>query len=112
MFYIKQRCWRGAALAGGNPTCPGLLGFMTCDDGETIVLVCDECDTVWVSPEEIHPESMLHTIGPDSIIPGLNRSIDFRRGAYWSKRNEIVRKGWEHLIEGEGGWDVDLIKKK
>lgn len=77
----------------------GWLGFYLCGDLETIVLLCDECDTVYVSPDDKN-RGVPSRLGdaPDYLVEALGIPAAGGRDA---TRAEIVSKGWEPHIEGE-----------
>lgn len=82
----------------------GWLGFYLCGDQETIVLLCEECDTVYVSPNDKNngvpsrlgdaPHFLIEAIG----IPAA--------GGRDATRAEILAKGWGSHIEGEYAYNV------
>jgi hypothetical protein len=70
----------------------GLLGFYLLADGETIILICDDCETAWPSPADAQS-------GPDHALdehldPGVAGGRD-------ATRDEIRAKGWEPYVAGE-----------
>ncbi len=93
MFYASSLC----------PVCNGGgVGFRKCSDGNTLVLVCDECDAVWIRPIEITAEAAVFPSSPDFIVEGLDCSIAEAAGSRWATRNEIQAAGFETFIAGEG----------
>ena len=91
MFYIDKGC----------PACrAGLLGFLKCSDDQTIVLVCDECDAVWLNATDISVDAAVFPDSPDDVLAGLGCSIASPH-ARWATRDEIQRAGLESLIAGE-----------
>lgn len=77
----------------------GRLCFYLCGDGETVILLCDECDTAWLSPAAVD--------GGEPDTPG--EWPEFRLGKFgvalaggrFARRDEIRKLGWEPNIEGE-----------
>ncbi len=78
----------------------GWLGFYRCGDSATIILLCDECDTVWTSPEERNSGGTPSRVGdpPNYLVKQLGVSISGGRDA---TREEIAAYGWEAEIQGE-----------
>ena len=92
MFYIENLC----------PAChSGAIGFLRCNDGISVVLMCNECDAVWVNPNLVTIESAIFPSGPDFVVDAIGCSIagDFAR---WAVKEEVERFGWTHLIAGDG----------
>ncbi len=88
MFYIEPHC----------PICNyGTIGFRMCSDTETIVLMCDECDSVWLEPTNTKSSKVLYPRAPDFKIPGLECSIK-DPDSHWAYREEISKRGWEKFI--------------
>lgn len=82
------------------PICTeGLVGFLLCPDNETLVLACDECDTVWLDPQEVNASQALYPSPPDFRVPNLDCSL---RQSRWATREEVTRRGWDVYIAGEG----------
>lgn len=78
----------------------GQIGFRLCSDGKTIVLMCDECDAVWLDPQNLEGESFLSLQSSDFIVPGTDCSVRFPESR-WATRDEIVNFGWEKFIVDE-----------
>lgn len=90
MFYIETRC----------PICKdGVIGFRGCTPGIQIVLMCDECDAVWLDPNTISSAIALSLQGPDFSVPGWNCTIRSPL-ARWATREEIIQVHWEDYIHG------------
>ena len=81
MVTIKARC----GICGTGP-----LGFRLCDDGMTVVVLCDECDTVWLDATQIESATALYPSGPKMLIPGTTLSIK-QAPARWASQEEIDR---------------------
>jgi hypothetical protein len=77
-----------------------LLGFRRCDDGKTLVLMCDECDAVWLDPTDLRMESVLYPGVHTFEIPGLPYKLD-GGAAGWATRAEVERAGWQGYIKSE-----------
>ena len=88
-----------------EPQCPicsaGSIGFRRCDDGATIVLMCDECHSVWLDPSRIEPANALYPRAPDFRVPDRLCSVS-GRSAGWATRPEVERAGWHSYVYGEG----------
>lgn len=88
-------------LAGICPICgAGVLGFRLCSDGATIVVMCDECDAIWLDARQLDRALAMSTEPPEFQVPGLSCSISSPR-ARWAKKPELEAAGWDDLIAGE-----------
>ncbi|RVU04131.1 hypothetical protein EOE18_13265 [Novosphingobium umbonatum] len=76
----------------------GSLGFYLCNDQQTLIILCDECNTVYTAPEKIE-QGIYSYLGspPDYLIEGLDVSVVGGRDA---TRDEIKAAGWLHYIQG------------
>ena len=85
----------------GCPLCGkgGQLGFRLCDDSRTIVLMCDECDSIWADPRNVAIENILGVEAPKWQITGLSCGIG--AGSRWAKHDEIDAAGYADLAAGE-----------
>lgn len=89
MFFINLQC----------PICNhGSIGFRKCKDSSTLVMVCDECDSVWLDPAKVSSKEAIYTIAPEFIVPNTDCSLIDSR---WAERDEIIKVGWAGFIEGE-----------
>ena len=84
-------------------TCPkckqGLLGVRVCGgEGRHVVILCDECDATWQTPETsrrpVYPKQ------PDLPCPECGKSLR-QKPARWARIRDLRRAGWEDDIEGE-----------
>jgi|SRR6266498_365419 len=92
MLYIQSVC----------PICgTGVIGFRMCSDGSTIVMMCEECDSLWMDPRSVSVDRVLYSDAPDFLVPGLPCSIK-SPASRWATRDEVARAGWESLVFGEG----------
>lgn len=86
-------------------TCPicryGSVGFYICSDSTTLVLLCDECHSVWLDPQEVREDNALDPAAPDFILPGHECSMQPPH-ARWATREEVHKQGWSNYIVGEG----------
>jgi hypothetical protein len=84
----------------GCPVCrTGVIGIRRCADGESLVLMCEECETVWASPNHIDADSALSVDPPDYVIPQLGLSVAGDR-AGWATDEEVAAKGWGGAVKG------------
>lgn len=91
MFYLRGQC----------PHCEyGQLGFRRCSDGATIVLMCDECDFVWLDPDHRTLDDAAFPDMDTSKVPGTNLAVG-GGAAGWATRDEVARAGWQAYIAGE-----------
>lgn len=92
MFYIDTYC----------PICrSGLRGILRCSDKKTLVIICDECDAIWLDPVNLDADQALFVSPPDFVIPGLDCSVGDKQDAGWATRDEVKAYGWENFIIGE-----------
>ena len=92
MFYATSVC----------PACSGgVVGFRKCSDGQTLVLVCDECDAVWRNPDRITVDTAFFPSSPDHRIEGLDCSIATKYGSCWATSEEIKTARMEFFVVGE-----------
>jgi hypothetical protein len=64
----------------GCPICiNGLIGIRRCSDGKSLVLMCDECESVWLDPKHISAEESVDVQPPVSAsaieISGASRTL-------------------------------------
>ena len=79
----------------------GWLGFYLCDDHETIVLLCVECETVYLSPEDRDRGSRARVSDTlPYIVEPINVPIVGGRDA---TSIEVTARGWGARIEGDTG---------
>lgn len=65
----------------------GTLGFWRCDRSGRLVLMCDECSLVLVSPEVIFP--------PLLVEPSWE--------GRWATRQEVAERGWHFFVDRDHG---------
>lgn len=91
MFCINTRC----------PACSaGPIGFRRCSDEKTMVLLCSECDVVWLRPDAVTLETAIFLNSPDFVVDGLDCSVGVPLSR-WAKKGEIEAVGWDSYIAGE-----------
>ena len=82
MFYLKENC----SVCGD-----GLLGFLLCSDDKTVVVMCEECCSVWLSPDELEQPPIV-TEAPKFLLPESDVSIS-GGAATWASLQEIYASG-------------------
>jgi hypothetical protein len=91
MLYVTETC----------PVCTaGNIGFRRCSDGVTIVLMCDECDSVWLDPARRSSADALAPATFSFEVPGTACAVG-RGQAGWATRAEVERAGWLAHVAGE-----------
>lgn len=92
MIFIETLC----------PICTtGTIGFRRCASGDQVVLMCDECDSVWRNPMRINAHEALYPQPPDFVVPALKCSVRPPL-SIWATREDIIRHQWAQYIHGEG----------
>lgn len=82
--------------AGTCPKCEqGVRGFRTC--GCAVLLMCDECEAVWTSPDA---DEVVFPAQPDLPSPLTGQSL-LGASARWCDESEVDAAGWATAIEGE-----------
>ena len=84
MYYIKPSC----------PICrQGAIGFVTCSDKKTIVLISDECDATWLNPSDIRADNAIFPQSPEFFLEeihcavgGPNTALVYTRRNPWQSR--------------------------
>lgn len=91
MLYVQGTC----------PFCEaGGFVFRRCADGQTIVLACDECDSVWLHPDRLGTDAAYYPDLHTGELRELNLSVG--GGATgWATRAEVERAGWQGYIAHE-----------
>lgn len=84
-------------------TCPicaqGQIGFRKCANSPQIVLMCDECDSVWLDPDSVTANNVIYLESPNFEIPLQNCSMINSR---WATRDEVCQRGWEKYCGRDG----------
>lgn len=81
------------------PLCKeGLLGIRIC--GALPLVLCDECDALWLSPPDVDEPPLILRADPD--CPECGRSV-WEEPAHWADRQEVENAGWWGLVAGEAG---------
>jgi hypothetical protein len=86
-------------------SCPvciyGSIGYWRCSDGKTIVLICNECDSVWLHPENIDLENLHISTASDDIMIEIGCSLTGNDAGY-ATREDIERQGWQKQVRNQG----------
>lgn len=82
MFYLQKNC--GVCR-------DGLLGFLLCSDAKTVVVMCEECSSVWLTPDELEQPPIV-TEAPRYLLPESDVSIS-GGSARWASFQEIDDSG-------------------
>lgn len=77
----------------------GRIAFRTCDDTETVVYRCVQCERVWWSPADLSEESALDPDSESGLIPGSDLSVR-SPWSYWTPQWELLERDLEHLVAG------------
>ena len=78
----------------------GHVGFRRCSDKKTVILVCDECEAVWLTPAEVEKPNPWLVKPPLYLLPGTEIRV-FGEDTAWATMGEIRGSGWEDFITGE-----------
>ena len=62
------------------------------------LVMCDECDAVWLTPEP--GAEPLYLEQPQLPCPHCDQSL--RDGSHWGTRQELTELGWAEYLRGEG----------
>lgn len=93
MFHINELC----------PIChAGAIGFRMCSNGTTVIMMCDECNAVWLRPDSVLSELAIFPKSPAYIVEEYQCSIDSVAGARWASKDEIMAAGFYNFIAGHG----------
>ena len=84
----------------GCPVCrTGVIGIRRCADGKSLVLMCEECETVWASPDRLDGANALEAEPPGFTVEQLGVAIA-GGSAGWATEAEIASKGWSKAVKG------------
>lgn len=95
MFYLKDSC----RICGD-----GLIGFLRCNDGRTVVLMCDECGSIWRDPA-IQSAPPIVVAPPHFFLPETNISVS-GSGAGWASFSEILEAGMGQYASAEREYEL------
>lgn len=88
-FFLKADCFQCEDY--------GIRGFYTCTNGKVVVM-CDECHTVWKDPAKITLQDASIPTAPDWEIES---GCSISGSAHWSTEDEIRESGYLELVAGE-----------
>jgi hypothetical protein len=89
----------------------GVLGIRRCDDGATLVLMCEECDAVWLDPADRSIEVARYADIGTFELPGLPLKLG-GGAAGWATRADVARAGWSRHVRGETADPGASVRKK
>lgn len=75
----------------------GLKGVRVCASGRHLLILCDECEAVWLTPEDEQPTYLKQ---PDLPCPACGASL-MQPPARWATIEEIRKVKWEDVLRGE-----------
>ena len=85
-------------IAGSCPCCHnGSQIFRRCDDGATLVVMCAECNAVWLDPADLGAGRARGTGVHTFEITGTALRVG-GGAAGWATREELERAGWAGSI--------------
>jgi hypothetical protein len=85
---------------GFCPVCEqGALGIRVCSGLGHGVVLCDECDAMWLSLDLTRPAVFLSAAGLTCLHCG--GSLD-EPPAHWATWDELERLGWQTSVQGQG----------
>jgi hypothetical protein len=76
----------------------GALGIRICGGCEAAVVLCDECDSLWLEPDCAEPPIFLKQ--PDAPCPNCAASL-YQDPSHWADQVEIEQHGWTEFVRGE-----------
>jgi hypothetical protein len=83
MYYLEENC----SVCG-----EGILGFLRCSDGKKVVVMCEECNSVWLAPNEVEAQSPIYPEAPEFLLPDSRTSISGGDSG-WASLEEIESAG-------------------
>lgn len=91
MIYASENC----------PVCRyGLIGYWRCANSEALVLMCDECNSIWRSPLNLEEDNILEVSGPPSYIVLDTGCKLMGNNARWATKEEVFANDWGNYILG------------
>ena len=89
-------------LRGYCPICgTGSVGFRRCSRSEAVVLMCDECESIWLDPEEIDRDHVHYVSAPGFAVEALQDCSVKAPESRWATESEIAQQGRAAHIDGE-----------
>lgn len=83
MYYLVENC---------SVCSEGILGFLRCSDGKHVVIMCVECNSVWLAPDEVEDQNPIYPEAPDFLLPDSKISISGGESG-WASLEEIKSAG-------------------
>ena len=84
------------------PACgAGEIAFVYARTAGRVILMCFECEAIWMDARDIRIENVIYTEPPLNTMPELGFPITFPTHGRWATREEIVAQGWEDRIARE-----------
>lgn len=81
------------------PACEqGTLGLRICSSQQDLVILCDECDALWLSPDTSAPP--LFPDQPELPCPACEGNL-MDPPAHWASLGELFQRGWLPAVKGE-----------
>lgn len=81
------------------PACEqGTLGLRICSSQQDLVILCDECDALWLSPDTSTPP--LFPDQPELPCPACEGNL-MDPPAHWASLGELFQRGWLPAVKGE-----------
>ena len=78
----------------------GLLGVRICCPDEIGLVVCDECEAIWLDAECTGPP--LYPDSPGSLCPRCGQDL-WQSASHWATAEEVDRLGWARFVQD--AWD-------
>jgi hypothetical protein len=89
-------------VASVCPLCgEGSRGFRLCSDQRTLVVMCDECDAIWLDIRRLEAEQAVYPSAPTFKLPNRDCSV-MAPQSRWATRAEVTAHGWQDHIAKEG----------
>lgn len=80
----------------------GLLGVRICCDDQIGLVVCEECEAIWLEPSCTGPP--LFAESADSLCPRCGRPL-WEPPSHWATLDEVERLSWLDAVRGQ--WSAD-----
>lgn len=64
-----------------------------------MILLCEECDSLWLTPEQLFAGNIFFPEAPDFMVPTTLIPLYIKGISRWAKRTEILAKGWDVYLE-------------
>lgn len=77
----------------------GPLGVRVCGNCDKPIILCDECDAIWMDVDRSAPPTFPEQ--PDLPCPHCKSSL-LSEKSHWANRSELESAGWLAAVVGEG----------